>query len=108
MFNFLEMAGTYDSRKVARFEDGEITVSTASVTDGSSPFETAISHPEYNDNNWVIVDKYNTVEEARQGHDKWVTVITTKPLPEKLVDCANANISQLADTVGCDMEFPRQ
>ena len=45
MFNFMDMANNYDSRKVDRYEDGNLVVSTVYVTDGSQPYETAVLHP---------------------------------------------------------------
>lgn len=108
MFNFIEMDGTYDDRKVGRYDNGGVSVSTARVNDGRKPFETAIRHPYYNSGRWVVVECYDTKEEAEHGHEKWIEVITTEPLPDKLVDCANSMISQLGDVVGLEMEFPKE
>ena len=110
MFNFIGMAGNYSSRMVGRFDDEEagIMVSTASVTDGEYPYETAVAHPDYNGGDMVIVAKYNTREEADQGHTEWTAAITTEPLPDKLVDCGNSGISKMCDEFGSDMEFQRK
>jgi len=64
MFDFLNMYSTYESRKVARWEDpnSSTIVDTTSVTDGKQPYETAVCNNDYNDGKWVIVQAYDTVE----------------------------------------------
>ena len=84
MMGMFEMMGNYASRKVARFEKDDLMVSTCSVTDADKPYETAVAHPSYNDGKIVIVEDYNTVEEAQTGHDKWVKTMTAKKLPATL------------------------
>ena len=107
MFNFIPMLGNYDTRRVERHDDGDLIISTAYVTDGSHPYETAVAHPDYNEGSFVIVESYDSKEDAEQGHVRWIDTMTNEPLPDKLVDCANSGISQLALAVGCD-EFYRQ
>ena len=109
MFDFLGMMGNYEDRCVARFDDKEsgLFISTARVTDGEKPIETAVAHPDYNDGDIVIVAKYDTEEQATEGHANWIAWMTTEPLPEKLVDCGNSGISQLCEMVGLDKEYPR-
>lgn len=103
------MAGNYDSRKVGRDDFDWGFVSTCSVTDGEKPYETAVAHNEYRDaGNMVIVEHYDTKDEAAAGHAKWVQTMTTEPLPEKLVDCANAAIAQLAGAFGADFTYARK
>ena len=104
MFDFFMDAFNYDQRVVDRYEEGEVVVDTASVSDGSQPYETGICHPEYNDGDWVIVEAYDTKEEAQEGHIKWVYKMTDKNLPTRLTDCCNAGIAQL---FGDDLVFPR-
>ena len=110
MFNFLQDVGNYESRCVGRFdnEDSTIMVSTAAVSDGNQPYETAVRHPDYNDGHMVIVEAYDTRDDAKQAHDWWVEVITSEPLPEKLTDCGNAIISQMIEATGGKMKFPRK
>lgn len=108
LFGFMDMQGTYDSRKVARYEDGDIIISTAKVTDGSRLYETAVAHPEYNDGKFVIVESYDTREEAKTRHDSWVTRMTSPELPASLVDCENSEIQQLASGLGDKPTLPRQ
>lgn len=108
MFGFMDMMGNYDSRKVDRYETEGLLVSTCSVTDGQKPFETAVSHRSYNDGKWVIVEMYDTEAKAQIGHLNWVKTMTADALPKKLVDCCNAEVSQLGEAVGIDMVFPKQ
>lgn len=107
MFNFFEDMGNYSDRKVGRDNFDWGFVSTAKVSDGRKPYETAVEHKEYNDGDMVIVDCYDTKEEAEKGHAKWVANMTDKTLPEKLVDCANAEIAQLCNQFS-PMIFPRK
>lgn len=106
MFNFLSMVDNYDDRKVDRYEEGDLIVDTCSVTDGDHTYETGVCHPKYNNGRWVIVEAYDTKEEAQAGHDKWVSKMTAKELPAVLVDCNNAMLGQLASAFGADTEFP--
>ena len=95
MFNFLDMMDTYEERKVASFEKDDLFVSTVRVTDSVEPYETAICYPKYNEGKLVIVEMYDTKEEAEAGHKKWVTLMTAKKLPEKLTDVSTSEIKQL-------------
>jgi len=104
MFDFLSMAGNYESRAVDRYEACGMIIDTARVTDSNKSYETGICHPEYNNGDWVIVEVYDTKEEAKEGHSKWVAKMTSANLPASLKDCQNAGISQL---VGGSLEFPR-
>lgn len=96
MFDFCNMMDNYEERVVANFENGELVVDTAAVTDGTHPFETGITSPEYNSGKWIIVEAYDTKELAQAGHDRWVKIMTENP-PNQLRDCQNAHISQLLD-----------
>ena len=89
MFDCLLDIGNYDDRVVGRFDDERsgLMVSTARVSDGRQPLETAVKHPEYNDDKMVIVEAYDDLESAIKGHDKWVVLMTAGPLPEQLTDC---------------------
>jgi len=107
MFDFLSMIGTYEARKVARLEQDDLVVSTARVTDSNRPYETGISHPNYSDGKWVIVESYDSLEDAKAGHDKWVGRMTTEPLPAQLVDCANSGIGQFVRSLGCSTSFEK-
>lgn len=94
MFDFLLDVGNYEDRKVDRSEFEWGFISTARVSDGSQPFETAVQHPDYNDGSMVIVEAYATKALAQEGHKKWVEIMTAKKLPGSLTDCANSMIAQ--------------
>lgn len=100
MFEFLLDMDNYEQRKVARFEKDELMISTARVSDGSRPFETAVAHPAYNSGKIVIVESYMTKEQAQSGHNTWVSAMTAETLPVQLVDCLNARIAQFAKVLG--------
>jgi hypothetical protein len=105
MFNFLDMRDNYDSRKVDNTVlDGSTTIDTCYVNDGSKPYETGISSPKYNHGMWVIVENYNTKEDAQKGHNKWVGIMSCDKLPEKLVDCNNSMVQQFSALFGDDLE----
>lgn len=103
MFEFMDMAYNYEQRKVDRYEDEDVTVDTCSVTDGTHIYETAIAHPEYYDGKWIVVEAYDTKEDAQLGHDKWVKTMTEGELPEYLQDCANAEVAQLLEDIDGDL-----
>lgn len=106
--NILGMMGNYDSRKVGRDDYDWGFISTCRVTDGRKPYETAVEHAEYNGGSMVIVECYDSKEEAEKGHAKWVKTMTAKNLPAALRDCANAEVGQLCEALGSTMEFKRQ
>ena len=108
LFGFLTDVGNYDDRKIDRYDDGDMAVSTAAVSDGRDPFETAVMHPEYNDGQWVIVESYDSRESAKAGHAKWVSVMTADTLPNELADCGNSTVSQFLDACGGRTVFARK
>ena len=74
MFEFLMDMGNYEDRKIARTEySDDFFISTCRVSDGSHPFETAVCHPEYNYGKHVIVEFYDSEEDAEQGTDSAVS-----------------------------------
>ncbi len=101
MFFDSSMMFNYEERKVAPAYDSDgIVVSTARVTDGVLPYETAVKHPAYGGGEMVIVENYRSKSAAAKGHHKWIERMTAKKLPEKLIDCNNSNISQFGLSVG--------
>jgi hypothetical protein len=105
MFDFILDIGNYESRRVGRWDSecGKKMVSTAAVSDGDHPYETAFKHPEYNGGGMVIVEAYDSRSDALAGHERWVKTMTDGPLPDVLVDCCNDGISKLCS----DLRFPR-
>lgn len=100
--NILEMFGDYERRKVGRFDAEWGFVSTAFVTDADKPYETAVKHRDYNYGKIVIVEAYDTKEQAEAGHAQWISTMTTQPLPDFLVDKGESGISQLCDSFSED------
>lgn len=99
MFNFLGMMDNYEDRCVGNFrdEDKGLFVSTAEVTDGDHQYETAIEHPRYDNGNMIIVEAYDTREQAEKRHDDWVEMVKADTLPDPLQDCQNSGVSQFLD-----------
>ena len=104
MFNFLTMSD-YGSRKVGRHEADWGYISTAYVNDAEKPYETAVCHKDYNDGKMVIVEPYDTREEAETGHARWVATMTGDVLPDRLVDRGLSGVSQILDTLSDDNEW---
>lgn len=86
---------TGESRRVGLYEKDGLFVSTVKVSDGQKPYETAVEHAEYNGGEMVIVEAYDTFEQSVEGHQKWVNIMTTEPLPMQLADCHNSAIGRL-------------
>lgn len=106
MFSFYQMAGNYEDRKVGRDDFDWGFVSTAEVCDGVKPYETVVEHNRYG--KMVIVENYDTKEEAQQGHTKWVNTMTSDDLPKVLVDCNNSGVAQFGAALGLDFSKPLQ
>lgn len=107
MFSFFGMAGNYETRKVARNDYSWGMVDTCAVNDGAKPFETAVQHKAYSAD-MVIVENYDTKEEAKEGHAKWVKAMTAKKLPTTLKDCNNSKISQMGVAFGGNYDRKKQ
>lgn len=98
LFGFLLDMGNYEDRKVDRFDVSDnFFISTAEVTDSDDPYETAIKHPAYNDGIIIIVETYKTKEEAQEGHNKWVKIMTDMVLPEFLMDVSTCGSAKFRD-----------
>lgn len=113
MFEFLLDMDNYEDRAVDRSEFDWGYISTARVSDGSQPFETAVCSSEYvkaadleDTNGMTIVEAYDKESDAQSGHDRWVKTMTESP-PDSLVDCCNAGIAELGAAFGCDFNEVR-
>ena len=84
MFNFFMDIDSYEDRKVGRYEREDLKISTAEVSDCRQPYETAIFDEHYKKGDWMIVEHYDTIEEAKLGHDKWVNSMTSDNPPEEI------------------------
>lgn len=111
LFDFLDMMGNYDDRAVDRSEIQDCVIDTCRVSDGAHPFETGVASKYYHSGSWVIVEAYDTEEDAQSGHDRWVSTMS-KPfdeLPEKLVDCQNAGLADLMGSIDSEsLTFEKQ
>lgn len=89
---------SYEERKVARndWPDGRM-LSTAVVTDASYEYETAFSHPEYNDGEIIILGGTDDREEAVTFHNKWVKMMDDDTLPDVIRDNGGSGINELLD-----------
>jgi len=101
MFGFMGMMNDYEDRKIDRFESGEdFFISTVSVNDNTRhPFETAVCHPNYNGGNIVIVEEYDSKDDAQEGHDKWVEIMTAAELPQELKDVSSCDIAEFVNNL---------
>jgi len=104
MFEFLKDIGTYEQRKVKRYEEGNTIVDTAAVSDSTKPYETGIKDPRWNNGAWVIVEEYYTKLDAQNGHNRWVKKVTGKNPPKTLRDVSSNGIAQLRDIFSEDNE----
>lgn len=100
MFDFLDMAGTHEDMAIGRYESGGGIVDTCAVDDADQPYETGIYHNSYNEGDWVIVQLYDTKEEALEGHRKWVGIMTYAELPENLLDVSTTSTTKFLDELG--------
>ena len=100
IFDFEQDRNNYEERMVGRDDYSWGFISTCSVSNGVQPFETAVEHGNYNNAEIVVVEAYDTKEQALAGHARWVATMTTPPLPAKLKDCCNSNIMQLGIKLG--------
>ena len=108
IFDWVSMAGNYEERKVNRYKKGDLIIDTAMVTDSEFQYETAIKHPCYHEGYWIIVENYDTLNEAKKGHKKWVEVMTRDKPPEELVDVGCAETAYLCDSLGFSRSFKRE
>ncbi len=92
--------GTAEQRRVAVYQKGDILVSTMRVVDSQQPFETAVEHPEYNGGDIIIVEMYQTREDAAAGHKRWLKTMTSGNLPNEIVDKSTSSIALLCDADG--------
>ena len=103
MFEFLDMLGTYEQRKVARWEDAatQVVIDTCAVTDSDQPYETGIErggHP------WVIVQTYVSKKKAQQGHDAWVALAKQGKLPRQLKHGGSATLAKMVVRLGGNLD----
>jgi hypothetical protein len=99
-FGFNSMYDNYEQRAIDRYEAEGLIVDTAAVTDGKKPIETAIKCTRYDEQRFIVVEAYDTREEAQLGHDKWVKLMTAETLPDELVEIGNGAVVDFGISMG--------
>ena len=66
------MAGNYENRAIDRFENDNFVIDTCYVTDREPPYETAIKHKDFYNNNWIVLGWSETREKAQKYHNEMV------------------------------------
>lgn len=89
---------------------GSISVSTLVPFDckGNNIWETAISHPKYNNGKWIVVEEYSGERNAKTGHDKWVHLLETDTLPSEVEDIGGGIIGEICNILGSRPKFARK
>ena len=77
IYGIATMSDNYDKRCVANDKRANFTLDTALVTDRDWLYETAVHHRCFNDDCWIILDGCDTIEEAREIHQKWLDFLET-------------------------------
>lgn len=108
LFGFFNMIDNYEERKVKNYTLNELNIDTCAVSDSDKPYETGIQHPLYNEGKWIIVELYDTKEEAENGHDKWVKIMTKNKLPEVLKDVNSCFIAKYGDACNRNKEYKKE
>lgn len=87
LYGIATMAGNYEQRVVANDQGEDFIVDTARVTDRDWIFEIAIQHEKYNKNEWIIVGRADTYEDAIREHKKWLNFVKYElPKAQELTD----------------------
>ena len=94
LFDFMVDFGNHEERKIDTYRQDGLFVDTCRVSDSSKPYETAVCHPAYNDDKLVIVELYDTIKEAKIGHEKWVDKMLHNP-PQQLIDVSTATAANI-------------
>lgn len=94
-----EMLLNYEQRKVETTRINNAIIDTSMIMDSSSPYETGICHPDYNQGDWVIVELYDTKELAKIGHKKWVKLFSLEQLPTYLIDANRCIINDITEVI---------
>ncbi len=86
MFEWCDMIGTWEQRNVANYKNDIFVIDTSYVTDRPLHYETAICHKDFNDGEWIVLGWSETVEKAKEYHDKCVKQFTSNPYPVTIED----------------------
>ena len=83
--------------RIARYETSSTLVSTILAPD-TNKYETCILDSKYNNGQAIVVQEYETEEEALIGHNNWVLKIR-ETSPEIIVDVSSNPFAKLYDFV---------
>ena len=89
--DLVDMIFNYEERKVQRDECENFTLDTCEVYDRTWIYETAVSHKNYNNGKWIILEGTNTKEAALEAHKKWLKGFI-EGVDYRLVDCYTKEI----------------
>lgn len=78
MFSWLSMLYSHEERNVANYKSSNFEVDTSWVNDRPIPYETAIKHKDFRDNEWIILGWRDTPEEAEKFHNEVVAFYEAK------------------------------
>ena len=67
----LEMKDNYEQRKIKKTEEKDFILDTCFVTDRDWLYETAVSHINFNDAEWIVLGYADTKDDALAIHDEW-------------------------------------
>lgn len=86
-----DMLFNIEERRVGFYETENFKISTVRVTDADKNYETGIKHEDFNDNRYIIVEEYDTFDQAQDGHNEWVQkLINTKSKDLVLKDISSS------------------
>ena len=80
------------NRMIDRYETDDLIVGTVSNEYGY--YETAVLDSSYH-GKWIIVEEYEDLERAKDGHKMWVKKMTENP-PDELEDLSTIPLAQMA------------
>ena len=100
IFGIVTMCDNYEERKVENTQNDKFILDTARVTDRNWIYETAVKHKDFNYNDWIVLESYDDVESAKEGHSKWLRFLdsdnyeTLHDIYEK-VDHVRADVTKI-------------
>jgi len=105
------MSGMFgDYTRLERYEeydDGDLmlVVSTIRAGDTDHEYETAVSGTNISPGRWVIVEEYDTIEQAGAGHLKWIETMTGDNSPKSLDDVSTCWLKKLeSELMDCEVK----
>lgn len=75
-----------EKRNVCRTSNRDYILSTVEVNDRPYDYETAVCYNDFNDDNWIVLDGYDDIEDARRGHFNYFRHFETRRDISVIVD----------------------